>query len=160
PPHHVGNPPTSFRNPWESAGPRHSVWSMLKFKFFKGNNGLLPLPPKHERVAVRLPDWGADEKGLKATWFGHASFFVETTVGSGANRGVRVMIGPVFSHRMSPLPFVGPVRFVDLPCTLDQVPDVDVVVISHSHYDHLDYPTITAIHKKRGSGNVHFFCGL
>jgi N-acyl-phosphatidylethanolamine-hydrolysing phospholipase D len=160
PPHHVGNPPTSFQNPWESAGPHHKLWSLMKYKWFNGRTSALPLPPEPERVPVRTPNWGVGFEGLKATWFGHASFLVETAAQNGADRGIRIMFDPVFSHRMSPVSFAGPVRFVPLPCTLDEVPEVDLVVISHNHYDHLDYTTIKAIYEKRGNGNIHFFCGL
>jgi N-acyl-phosphatidylethanolamine-hydrolysing phospholipase D len=157
--HHEGNPPTSFRNPWPSAGPEKSGLSALKFKLFSGR-GILPLPPVKELVPVRSPDWGVGRKGLKATWFGHASFYVETSARHGAERGIGIMFDPVFSERMSPVPFLGPKRFVPLPCKLEDVPPVDLIVISHSHYDHLDLATITEVYGKCGTGNVHFLCGL
>lgn len=158
PAHHEGNPPTTFRNPWPSAGPVHSGLTILKLKFSSG--GVLPLPPQDELVPVRTPDWGQGKRGLKATWFGHASFLIETTPRNGAERGVRILFDPVFSERMSPLPLVGPKRFVPLPCKLEDVPPVDLVVISHNHYDHLDISVIKAVYQRRGRGNVHFFGGL
>lgn len=159
PAHHEGNPPTTFRNPWPSAGPSHSGLAAVKFKYFSGH-GVLPLPPPDELVPVHKPDWGGSSKGLKATWFGHASFLVETTARNGAERGVRILFDPVFSERMSPLPLVGPKRFVPLPCKLDEVPPVDLVVISHNHYDHLDISVIKSVYASRGKGNVHFLAGL
>jgi N-acyl-phosphatidylethanolamine-hydrolysing phospholipase D len=159
PAHHIGNPPTSFRNPWSSAGPGRSGLAALKLKFLSGR-GILPLPPKDELVAIRSPDWGGTIKGLKATWFGHASFLVETTAKHGAERGIRILFDPVFSERMSPVSFAGPKRFVQLPCKLEEVPFVDLVVISHNHYDHLDLSTIKYVYEKRGKGEVHFLCGL
>jgi N-acyl-phosphatidylethanolamine-hydrolysing phospholipase D len=158
PSHHVGSPPTSFRNPWPSAEGHHGPFAALKLKF--SSPGMLPLPPADELVKVREPDWGAGKNGLKATWFGHASFLVETTARNNSERGVRILFDPVFSERMSPVPFIGPKRFVALPCTLEDVPEVDLVVISHNHYDHLDVSTVNSLYARRGKGNIHFLCGL
>ncbi|KAF3928264.1 hypothetical protein AA313_de0208133 [Arthrobotrys entomopaga] len=159
PAHHVGNPPTSFRNPWPSAGGERTGWAALKFKFFSKNT-ILPIPPKEELVTVRSPDWGVDKRGLKATWFGHASFLIETTSRKGADRGVRIFLDPVFGNRMSPVWFAGPKRFVPVPCKLEEVPGVDIFVISHNHYDHLELSTVKYVYATRGPGQVHFFCGL
>ncbi|KAF2101859.1 Metallo-hydrolase/oxidoreductase, partial [Rhizodiscina lignyota] len=161
--HHVGSPPTTFRNPWPSAGTKSSFSQMLRTRF-SSNRNFVPVPTDpSELVTVRKPDWGAGKDGLKATWFGHASFLVETSTSasSASARGVRLLLDPVFG-RMSPLPLGigGPKRFVPLPCTLEEVPEVDAVVISHDHYDHLDYETILKVYKTRGRGNVHFFGGL
>lgn len=58
-------------------------------------------------------------------------------------RGIRLLLDPVFSSRMSAVRFAGPKRFTPPPCTLQDLPDpIDVVLISHDHYDHLDAPTI------------------
>lgn len=136
---------------------------MFKIRF-GSNRNFVPVPTDpSELVTVRKPDWGNGKQGLKATWIGHASFLVETTANASStfNRGVRILFDPVFGH-MSPLPLGigGPKRFVPLPCKLEEVPEVDAVVISHDHYDHLDYEAILSIYKRRGQGNVHFFGGL
>ncbi|GME45772.1 putative n-acyl-phosphatidylethanolamine-hydrolyzing phospholipase d protein [Neofusicoccum parvum] len=60
-----------------------------------------------------------------------------------ANRGVRILLDPVFSTRVSPVRFAGPKRFNPPPCALADLPDpIDVVAISHDHYDHLDTATV------------------
>ncbi|KAJ7145664.1 beta-lactamase superfamily domain-containing protein [Mycena epipterygia] len=159
PAHHVGNPATSFRNPWPSFGKTHGLLSILQMRF-SPNRPSVPLPStREELVPIRTPDWGAGKAGLKATWFGHASFLIETSGNAGAARGVRVLLDPVFSERMSPVGFAGPKRFSPTPCALEELPQVDVVAISHDHYDHLDIPTIQFI-RERGEGRVKFLCGL
>jgi L-ascorbate metabolism protein UlaG (beta-lactamase superfamily) len=61
--------------------------------------------------------------------------------------GVRILTDPVWGPRASPSALVGPKRFQPVPITLREMPPVDVVVVSHDHYDHLDYPTIRALAK-------------
>jgi len=127
---------------------------------FSSERNFVPVPStRDELVGIRTPDWGSDKPGLKATWFGHASFLIETSKEKGASRGIRILVDPVFSDCMSPFSFVGPKRFSPLPCALDEVPDVDLVVISHNHYDHLDLWTIKEVYKSR-KGKVHFLCAL
>jgi L-ascorbate metabolism protein UlaG (beta-lactamase superfamily) len=72
------------------------------------------------------------------TWLGHASVLVEID-------GHRVLTDPVWSHRASPLPWLGPTRWYDPAIAIDKLPRLDAVVVSHDHYDHLDYPTIVAL---------------
>jgi L-ascorbate metabolism protein UlaG (beta-lactamase superfamily) len=78
--------------------------------------------------------------GLRITWLGHSTMLIEID-------GVRVLTDPVWGPRASPSALVGPKRFQPAPVTLREMPPVDVVVISHDHYDHLDYPTIRALAK-------------
>lgn len=120
----------------------------------------MPIPK--DRVAlveVRNPDFGAGRHGLKATWIGHASFLIETTKAEGAERGMRILLDPVWSERVGPYGKVGPVRFSPTPCSLDELPEVDAVCISHDHYDHLDLETLGRLLVKQ-NGNLRFFCGL
>ena len=160
PAHHVGTPPTSFRNPWPSFSKPHGLLSILQARF-SWNRTFIPVPAsRNELVPIRTPDWGAAQPGLKATWLGHASFLVEMPAHAGAARGVRVLLDPVFSERMSPVGFAGPKRFSPPPCALEALPDVDVVAISHDHYDHLDSATIRFIRERAAPGCVKFLCAL
>ncbi len=72
--------------------------------------------------------------GLRAFWIGHASVYIELD-------GLRLLLDPVFSERVSPLP-VGPKRFHPPPIALADLPAIDAVLISHDHYDHLDMDTV------------------
>jgi N-acyl-phosphatidylethanolamine-hydrolysing phospholipase D len=180
PPAHwvTGNPPTSFKNPWPSFGQRHGLVDIFKTRF-SPNRNFVPVPEtRDELVTVRKPDWGrsltAWQNGLKATWLGHAGFLLETacsapslTEGHDAkeqqeSRGVRILIDAVFSDRTSPFTFFGPKRYTPTPCELEELPDVDLVVISHNHYDHLDLATITHVYKKQKAQGkeIHFVAAL
>jgi len=90
-----------------------------------------PLPSISPLEAWRRPP----ASGLRATWLGHSTVLIEID-------GVRVLTDPVWGKRASPSSLAGPKRFQPVPVTLRAMPPVDLVVISHDHYDHLDYPTI------------------
>lgn len=77
----------------------------------------------------------APESGLRVTWMGHSSLLVEMD-------GVRVLIDPVWDERASPVRWAGPKRFFAAPVRLEELPSVDVVLVSHDHYDHLGESTI------------------
>ena len=154
--HHVGNPPTSFINPWPSFH-KHSPLDLLLAS--QRNRNYKPVPPRDQLVPIQKSDWGLGKQGLKATWIGHASFLVETSASEGTERGVRVLFDPVFSERTSPVTWAGPKRYTPTPCRLDELPDVDLVVISHDHYDHMDSDSLLKIHAKR-KGDVHFLVAL
>ncbi|MFD5428805.1 MBL fold metallo-hydrolase [Streptomyces sp. NPDC127084] len=76
--------------------------------------------------------------GLRLTWMGHSSVLAEID-------GRRVLFDPVWGSRCSPFAFAGPKRLHPVPVPLTALGPVDVVVISHDHYDHLDLPTIRAL---------------
>ncbi len=73
--------------------------------------------------------------GLRVTWFGHSSLLVEID-------GVRVLIDPVWDERAAPTTWAGPKRFFPPTIALSDLPDLDAVIISHDHYDHLGAETI------------------
>ncbi len=76
--------------------------------------------------------------GVRLTWFGHSSFLVEL-------EGKRLLLDPIWSERCSPLSVLGPKRFHPVPIALEALPPIDAVLISHDHYDHLDYATVMAL---------------
>jgi L-ascorbate metabolism protein UlaG (beta-lactamase superfamily) len=80
------------------------------------------------------------QSGLRVTWLGHSTMLIEID-------GVRILTDPVWGPRASPSALVGPKRFQAVPVSLREMPQVDVVFVSHDHYDHLDYPTIRALAK-------------
>jgi L-ascorbate metabolism protein UlaG (beta-lactamase superfamily) len=93
-----------------------------------------PLPSVDPRESWQR----APESGLRVTWLGHSTLLLE--IG-----GLRILTDPVWGPRASPFGFLGPRRFQPVPVPLARMPRFDVVVISHDHYDHLDYPTIRAL---------------
>jgi L-ascorbate metabolism protein UlaG (beta-lactamase superfamily) len=93
-----------------------------------------PLPALDPRAAWQAPP----ETGLRATWLGHSTLLLEID-------GQRVLTDPVWGERASPVQLVGPKRFQPVPVSLGDLPPLDAVLVSHDHYDHLDYPTIRAL---------------
>jgi L-ascorbate metabolism protein UlaG (beta-lactamase superfamily) len=79
--------------------------------------------------------------GLRATWLGHSTVLVE--IG-----GLRVLTDPVWGSRASPSQLIGPKRFQPAPVSLQALPPIDLVLVSHDHYDHLDYPSIRELAKR------------
>jgi L-ascorbate metabolism protein UlaG (beta-lactamase superfamily) len=87
--------------------------------------------------------------GLRAWWLGHASVLLEID-------GVRILTDPMLSLRASPFQFIGPARLHAAPLALQDLKNIDAVVISHDHFDHLDMDTIQALAR----GGAQFFVGL
>lgn len=94
---------------------------------------------------VQKPErFGKTGSGLRVTWLGHASVMVEMD-------DVTFLTDPIFSQRASPVQFMGSKRFRGPPCTVNDLPKIDAVLISHNHYDHLDYPTVRGLNARFGS---------
>ncbi len=83
-----------------------------------------------------MPRAAPDE--VTITWVGHTSFFVQVA-------STNVLLDPVWSARASPVQFIGPKRRVPPGVEFDRLPPVDVVILSHDHYDHLDARTISRL---------------
>ena len=85
------------------------------------------------------------------TWIGHATLLMQM-------EHVTFLTDPVWSNRPSPVPVMGPSRFVAPGLAIDDLPPIDFVLISHNHYDHLDVPTLSALAKR--SADTTFFVPL
>jgi L-ascorbate metabolism protein UlaG (beta-lactamase superfamily) len=92
----------------------------------------VPLGPFRTDVrAFRQPP----ASGLRVTWFGHSSMLLEID-------GARILIDPVWDQRASPVQWFGPQRFFAPTMPLEQMPELDAILISHDHYDHLGAGTV------------------
>jgi L-ascorbate metabolism protein UlaG (beta-lactamase superfamily) len=102
--------------------------------FLCGGERRVPLGPLPS--ANPLDTWTRrPASGLRATWLGHSTVLIEID-------GLRVLTDPVWGPRASPSRLAGPKRFQPVPVPLRGMPPIDLVLVSHDHYDHLDYPTI------------------
>ncbi|MEN9560155.1 MAG: hypothetical protein RLZZ502_1366 [Pseudomonadota bacterium] len=94
----------------------------------------------------------AQASTFDATWIGHATVLLR--VGQ-----VNVLTDPILSARASPITFAGPKRFMPPAMTKETLPHIDVVVISHNHYDHLDLATVKDLSAQPG-GSPLFLVGM
>lgn len=99
-----------------------------------------PVPPRP--VPSRMPDFGRLDASRDAViWLGHSSFFLQLG-------GRRLLIDPVFSDHAAPVSFSTRAFAGTTPVTARDLPPVDGLLISHDHWDHLDYPTVMALKEK------------
>jgi len=85
------------------------------------------------------------------TWIGHATLLMQM-------EHVTFITDPIWSKRPSPVPVMGPSRFVAPGLAIDDLPPLDFVLISHNHYDHLDLPTLITLAER--SADTTFFVPL
>lgn len=133
----------AFKNPWPHVD--HGLADILKWKLRIGPRekpqmpdapdepaGLIPVHP--QAIATPPPS------GWRAVWLGHASFLLQ-------GAGVSLLVDPVFSDYFGPFPIPGLKRRQAAPCALGDLPRTDAVLLTHSHYDHLDLPTLRRLGK-------------
>ena len=125
-----------FQNPVPTAvgGPRDDLQGAAAADSSTARSGCrsTPLGPFRTDASVYATP---PASGLRVTWFGHSSMLLEID-------GVRVLIDPVWDERASPVQWFGPKRFFAPPLALEELPQLDVVLLSHDHYDHLGEGTV------------------
>lgn len=89
---------------------------------------------------LNLFDKSSDTE-IRHMWIGHASSLIQM-------EGLTFLTDPIFSSRCSPFQSFGRKRYRPPPCSMEELPHIDFVVISHNHYDHLDYHTVCALNKR------------
>ncbi len=94
-------------------------------------------------IPTMTPECGQPlpQEEIRVTWFGHSSMFLQM-------HGMNILIDPIFSERSSPVAFAGAKRFSTPPITVEDLPHIDILVLSHDHYDHMDYKTIMNLDEK------------
>ena len=121
--------------------PNKSIFAFLKIRFFGEESWA-----DHQSMAHLVPFAKTNAKELlqahdKVTWLGHSTFLIQLD-------GVTILTDPIFSERASPFTFAGPKRYTPTPISIEELPEIDIVVISHNHYDHLDEQTIKHLGNK------------
>lgn len=97
------------------------------------------LQPPPEDFRYPKPDLSLQKDQPKVEWVNHCTFLLEVD-------GVHILTDPIWSERCSPLAFFGPRRKHEPSREIEQIPAVDIVLISHNHYDHLDRRTVRMLH--------------
>lgn len=139
-----------------------SLSDLIRWRWQALRDGL-PKPPREPVASVapqldRLRGYNeptitpvaapASHPAPSVTWIGHATTLVQAG-------GLNVLTDPIFSERASPLAFVGPRRAQPPGIVLQDLPAIDVVLISHNHYDHLDHASVVAL-DRRAQGRTLF----
>jgi len=115
----------------------NDYWGMLGGMWHTSDHINPAEPPPVARLSAQ--DLSAPPaSGLRVTWFGHSSMLVEID-------GKRLLTDPMWSERASPLGWLGPKRWYPPAITLEDLPKLDAVLISHDHYDHLDYGSVVRL---------------
>ena len=118
-----------------------STWNLIKKytiipRIDPKPTGLLPVEP------LRSEDWiDPDAEGLFFAWLGHSSLLI-------AFEGKTILVDPMLEERASPFTWIGPKRFHPSPLAVKELPPIDVVLITHDHYDHLEKSTIKKLKSK------------
>jgi len=125
------------------------VWGYIKEQLF-GDQIRVP-PPAIPISAISPASLQAKpvQGLLRAIWLGHSSVYIELD-------GLRLLVDPVFSDYASPFIGIGPKRSHPPPIVLEDLPNIDAVLISHDHYDHLDMQTVQYLSSK----GTHFLVPL
>ncbi|HZF94577.1 MAG TPA: MBL fold metallo-hydrolase [Allosphingosinicella sp.] len=99
-----------------------------------------------ERVPVRqtVPPRRVEGEEMQVTWIGHASVLIQT-------QGLNILTDPVWAERTSPVSFIGPRRVRAPGVRLEDLPKIDLIVVSHNHYDHMDMETLRHIQARDGT---------
>ena len=111
---------------------KHGLAGVLRWLLTRSRG---PWPTHVEDVPVALPAARVDDGSIRATVIGHATVLVQ--VG-----GLNILTDPVMSARIGPTPWTGPKRVRPPAVPFESIPAIDIVLLSHDHYDHLDRPTL------------------
>lgn len=128
---------TQFYNNYDNS-PKASFWKWQWERLTSDRPSEPPFAPEVLKTDVASLQQNRTETTL--TWVGHSTMLLQV-------RGLNILTDPVFSERVSPVSFAGPKRLVALPFEIDSLPSIDLVVVSHSHYDHLDLATLKQINQ-------------
>ncbi|MGF7175634.1 MBL fold metallo-hydrolase [Azospirillum doebereinerae] len=100
-----------------------------------------PWPRTVASVPARKPANQMREPGIRATVVGHSTVLLQVA-------GLNILTDPVWSNRVGPTSWLGPRRVLAPAIPFEDLPAIDVVLLSHNHYDHLDRPTLAALAKR------------
>ncbi len=121
----------------DNHAPPKGFMDLMRWRF-GGGQATWPETYPGER---REPEPRVEGDRMVITYVGHASFLIQTA-------GLNILLDPVWSERVSPVSFAGPKRVNAPGVPFELLPPIDLVLVSHSHYDHLDTETLARLHQK------------
>ncbi|MDI6742215.1 MAG: MBL fold metallo-hydrolase [Smithella sp.] len=124
----------------------HNAWDMVKW-FVTGKREKWPAEIQNE-PGDKPPD--RVKTGIRYMVVNHATVLIQVD-------GVNILTDPIWSERASWLPWIGPKRVVSPGIAFEDLPPIDIVLISHNHYDHMDMPTLVRVAKR---DNPLFVAGI
>ena len=143
----------AFQNPVDTTMMVAGSWRQMFVRQFTGKEERVPTSPLPivRGNAARYDD--PPKSGLRVTWLGHSSVLLEID-------GARVLVDPVLSLRASPSEAFGPKRFHPAPMTVADLPRIDIVIITHDHYDHLDMRVIRDLATSSNHAHIEYVTAL
>jgi L-ascorbate metabolism protein UlaG (beta-lactamase superfamily) len=142
-----------FLNPVPSTVGGFSLFFTVLWRFLTNREERIPkqkLGPF--RTDARVYENGP-ASGLRVTWMGHSSSLLEID-------GARILIDPVWEKRAAPVEWFGPHRFFAPPLALDDLPSIDIVIVSHDHFDHLGSNTVRHLSSLKAAANAQWLTPL
>jgi len=125
-----------FFNPWNPQ--RASFYNMICWKMTSKRKHW---PAKIKNHQVDIPPKSIEGNKLRVSFVGHSTMLIQT-------QGLNILTDPIWSDRASPSQYFGPVRYSDPGIVFESLPRIDLVLISHNHYDHLDLSTLEKLWRK------------
>ncbi|MEZ5980579.1 MAG: MBL fold metallo-hydrolase [Planctomycetota bacterium] len=120
--------------------PGHGAIDIARWQLGRERGGWADYAPQ---VVPTVPEERVAGDALRVTFVGHATVLVQTA-------GLNVLLDPIWSDRASPVGFAGPLRHAPPGVDFDDLPPIDLVLVSHNHYDHLDVATLRRLAERDG----------
>ena len=136
---HFFNPEPTLRN---LTGKRGGLWTILRARMQRDESVWSKWPDKVENKQFAPP-----QGEMTLSWIGHSTFLLRLP-------GLTVLTDPVFSERCSPVGFIGPKRVRAPGIALQDLPRIDLILLSHNHYDHMDIDSLRALHKHSPAARI------
>ena len=124
-----------------------NFWDVIKMKF---SHDWAKWPEWVDIAEGPKPTKRVEGNRVRLTFINHSTFLIQTG-------GYNILTDPIYSRRCSPVSFVGPSRVHRPAIAFDNLPKIDVILISHDHYDHLDIATVSRLVKR---DRPHIYLGL
>ncbi len=132
-----------FVDPWFTPADRRSFSHFLRWRLSRLRESAAPDPRPEELPAVEPQLVDRVTEGARLTWVGHSTYLIQLP-------GANILTDPVWSRRVSPVQWAGPARIRPPGVAFDDLPPIDLVLLSHDHFDHLDRPTVLRLHRRVG----------